>query len=71
MIERGRHLNIPRTEGYCLLCKSNQIEDEKHFLMYSKSFLIFKQFDMKEEVNLRIEYNLLLNKKLILLLAFL
>jgi hypothetical protein len=39
--------------------------------MYSKSFLIFKQFDMKEEVNLRIEYNLLLNKKLILLLAFL
>ena len=37
----------------------------------SKSFLIFKQFDMKEEVNLRIEYDLLLNKKLILLLAFL
>jgi hypothetical protein len=26
---------------------------------------------MKEEVNLRIEYDLLLNKKLILLLAFL
>ena len=38
---------------------------------YSKSFLILKQFDMKEEVNLRIEYDLLLNKKLILLLAFL
>ena len=37
----------------------------------SKSFLILKQFDMKEEVNLRIEYDLLLNKKLILLLAFL
>jgi hypothetical protein len=28
MIEGGRHLNIPRTERYCLLCKSNQIEDE-------------------------------------------
>jgi hypothetical protein len=54
MIERGRHLSIPRTERYCLLCKSN-----------------LKQFDMKEEVNLRIEYDLLSNKKLILLLAFL
>jgi hypothetical protein len=41
----------------------------KHYNNYSKSFLIFKQFDMKEEVNLRIEYDLLLNKKLILLLA--
>ena len=26
MIEQGRHLNIPRTERYCLLCKSNQIK---------------------------------------------
>jgi hypothetical protein len=25
MIERGRHLNIPRTERYCLLCKSNHV----------------------------------------------
>jgi hypothetical protein len=38
MIERGRHLNIPRTERYCLLCKSNQIEDEKHFLLPCKKF---------------------------------
>jgi hypothetical protein len=38
MIERGRHLNIPRTERYCLLCKSNQIEDEKHFLLHCKKF---------------------------------
>jgi hypothetical protein len=36
MIERGRHLNIPRTDRYCLLCKSNQIEDEKHFLLHCK-----------------------------------
>jgi hypothetical protein len=43
----------------------------KRYNNYSKSVLIFKQFDMKEEVNLRIEYDLLLNKKLILLLAFL
>ena len=33
----------------------------KRYNNYSKSFLIFKQFDMKEEVNLRIEYDLLLN----------
>ena len=32
------HLNIPRTERYCLLCKSNQIEDEKHFLLHCKQF---------------------------------
>ena len=39
MIERGRHLSIPRTERYnCLLCKSNQIEDEKHFLLHCKKF---------------------------------
>jgi flavoprotein len=38
MIERGRHLNITRTERYCLLCKSNQIEDEKHFLLHCKKF---------------------------------
>ena len=36
MIERGRHLT--RTERYCLLCKSNQIEDEKHFLLHRKKF---------------------------------
>jgi hypothetical protein len=38
MIERGRHLNIPRSERYCLLCKSNQIEDGKHFLLHCKKF---------------------------------
>jgi hypothetical protein len=38
MIERGRHLDIPRTERDCLLCKSNQIEDEKHFLLHCKKF---------------------------------
>jgi hypothetical protein len=38
MIERRRHLKIPRTERYCLLCKSNQTEDEKHFLLHCKKF---------------------------------
>ena len=37
LIERGRHLNIPNNERYCPLCKTNQIEDEKHFLLNCKS----------------------------------
>jgi hypothetical protein len=38
MIERGRHVNIPRTERYCFVCKSSQIEDEKHFLLHCEQF---------------------------------
>ena len=38
MIERGRHLNIPRPERYCLLCKSIQIEDENFFSYIVKKF---------------------------------
>lgn len=38
MIERGRHLNIPRNERYCPLCNSNKIENEEHFLLQRKSF---------------------------------
>ena len=31
MIEKGRHLGIPREEPYCAYCK-NIIEDEYHFV---------------------------------------
>ena len=48
MIERGRHLNIPRTERYCLLCKSNQIEDEKHFLYIVKNSILKETYLMKK-----------------------
>ena len=66
----------PEFECLCSIIHNMHVVEQiiiviKLYNNYSKSFLIFKQFDMKEEVNLRIEYDLLLNKKLILLLAFL
>ena len=51
MIERGRHLNIHRTERYCLLCKSNQIEDEKHFLLHCKNIFNEKISDILENAS--------------------
>ena len=33
-IETGRYDQIPRVNRLCPLCKSNQIEDESHFLIY-------------------------------------
>ena len=33
MIECGRYHNIPREERICKLCKSNEIENEEHFLI--------------------------------------
>jgi hypothetical protein len=33
MIECGRYHNIPREEQICKLCKSNEIENEEHFLI--------------------------------------
>ncbi len=38
MIERGRHLNIPRNERYCNICNLNEIENEKHFFEKCKAF---------------------------------
>ena len=38
MIERGRHLNIPRNERYCSVCNSGQIENEKHFLLHCEKY---------------------------------
>lgn len=34
IIERGRHLNIPRNERYCSICNSGQIENQKNFLLH-------------------------------------
>ena len=33
LIEKGRHLNIPRDKRLCKLCESNEIEDELHFML--------------------------------------
>jgi hypothetical protein len=32
-IETGRHNNIDRAERYCIICNSNDIEDEYHFII--------------------------------------
>ena len=32
-IERGRFENIPRNERVCILCNSNHVENEFHFLL--------------------------------------
>ena len=33
MIERGRHLNIPRDQRYCPICNNNEIESENRFFL--------------------------------------
>ena len=38
MIERGRHLKILSNERFCPVCKTNQIEDEQHFLLHCDGF---------------------------------
>ena len=32
-IEKGRHLNIPREERICKICKTGEVENEHHFLI--------------------------------------
>lgn len=38
MIEKGRYNNIPRNERKCILCNSNEVESEEHFVMYCNQF---------------------------------
>ena len=37
-IEKGRHLNIPRTDRICKICTEGVIEDEEHFLLKCKIY---------------------------------
>lgn len=37
-VETGRYQNEPLQERYCVLCKSNSIEDEKHFIFQCKFY---------------------------------
>ena len=41
-IETGRYDQIPRVNRLCTLCKSNQIEDESHFLIYCNKYSILR-----------------------------
>ena len=41
-IETGRYDQILRVNRLCPLCKSNQIEDESHFLIYCNKYSILR-----------------------------
>ena len=45
LIEKGRHLKIPRDQRYCKFC--NEIEDEKHFFLKCPKYNFYrnKYFD--------------------------
>ena len=38
MIEKGRHMNIPRIDRKCAQCNMNAIEDEYHFLLVCQKY---------------------------------
>ena len=38
MIERGRYFNINKNERHYPICKTEQIEDENHFILKCKRF---------------------------------
>ena len=45
MIELGRYQtgNIPRERRFCPLCKSNQVENESHFLIQCNKYTLQRQ----------------------------
>ena len=78
-IEIGRYNNIPADRRLCKLCKSAQVEDEKHFLLQCPIYKIQRQklFDMSEKYinnfkNIADEQKfkeIITNKNLIIILA--
>ena len=62
-IETGRYDQIPRVNRLCPLCKSNQIEDESHFLIYCNKYSTLRnEFYKKKNISFRILNNYLLYK---------
>ena len=50
-LETGRYDQIPRVNRFCPLCKSNQIQDEFHFLIYYNKYSILRhEFQKKIEL---------------------
>ena len=43
MIESGRYDQIPRENGHCPACRSDEIEDETHFLISTALNILFKE----------------------------
>ena len=68
MIERGRHLNIPREERYCPFCKNGEIEDEQHFLLKCNRFTSRREIlENKINVTFQIQRNITVDEKISLL----
>lgn len=68
MIERGRHLNIPREERYCPVCKNGEIEDEQHFLLKCNRYTSKREIlENKINVIFQIQRNITVDEKISLL----
>ena len=64
MIERGRHLNIPREERYCPVCKNDEIEDEQLFLLKCNRFTSKREIlENKINVIFQIQRNITIDEK--------
>ena len=48
-IETGRHTRKQLHERVCMVCKTNQVEDEQHFLIECKKYKVVRE-DMYKEV---------------------
>ena len=61
MIEKGRYLNIPKTDRNCPICNVGQIENEEHFLLHCKEYTS-KRLVMLSKINKKISSNCETNK---------
>ena len=61
MIERGRHLNIPRNERVCTSC--NVLEDEKHVLINCTKYKEIRQCYLPEIVSQKITFTEIMGSK--------
>ena len=59
MIETGRYDQIPRINGLCSTCGSNQIDDKMHLLLHCTKYSVYR-----DQLYKKIEYHLPNIKKL-------
>ena len=65
-IEKGRYRNVPRLNRICVLCSSNSVEDEYHFLLCCEKYAdIRSQFIPRKyrENPTRHKFNMLMSSK--------
>lgn len=66
-VETGRYRNEPLHERYCVLCKSNSIEDEKHFIFQCKFYennriSFFHNLNLDKNLDETVNLNIILEK---------